>query len=114
MTNSTYTLSTTNRKLSNDYMEINTDDAEAGSILMSLSQQPKSNIKPPSPPPTTTTNTMSIRNLLGKILYIYLFFTLFDDWISILCWNYAGDSDEGVGSSNQYQVSTSDSYDYRI
>ncbi|ORZ08959.1 hypothetical protein BCR42DRAFT_495239 [Absidia repens] len=69
MTNSAYTLPTTTRKHSedtmSDYMEINNDDAEAGSILMSLSQQPKQNTKPSPPPSANSTNTMSIRNLLG-------------------------------------------------
>lgn len=57
-----------------DYMDINTDDAEAGSILMSLSQHsmkvlasattstPTSN----SPASARIASTMSIRNLLGK------------------------------------------------
>ncbi|CAO3600615.1 unnamed protein product [Absidia cylindrospora] len=69
MTNSTYTLPTATRKHSEDnmpdYMEMDNDDAEAGSILMSLSQQPKQNTKPSPPPSSNSTNTMSIRNLLG-------------------------------------------------
>jgi hypothetical protein len=46
-----------------DYMDINSDEAEAGSILLSLSQHSKKHKEAPS---TTTTNSMSIRNLLGK------------------------------------------------
>ncbi|KAI9300260.1 hypothetical protein BJ944DRAFT_30307 [Cunninghamella echinulata] len=66
MTNSLYTHhhppNNKNIKKENErseYMDINADEAEAGSILMSLSQQTK------KPKETSTNNTMSIQNLLG-------------------------------------------------
>ncbi|KAI8337023.1 hypothetical protein BC941DRAFT_426417 [Chlamydoabsidia padenii] len=66
MTKPLYTLSSIKREPSpvpgTDYMDINPDEVEAGSILLSLSQHTKQNKDTKS---TTTTNTMSIRNLLG-------------------------------------------------
>ncbi|SAM03240.1 hypothetical protein [Absidia glauca] len=82
MTHSHHTFASTKGKQSQqegnrpapEYMDINTDDAEAGSILMSLSQHPKkvmtSATKPipssNSPASSRIASTMSIRNLLGE------------------------------------------------
>ncbi|CAO3619241.1 unnamed protein product [Cunninghamella blakesleeana] len=67
MTNSLYTQQQTNIKKENEqsteFMNINADEAEAGTILMSLSQQTK---KTPTIHSLPTTKTMSIRNLLGE------------------------------------------------
>ncbi|CAO3590749.1 unnamed protein product [Absidia cylindrospora] len=64
MTNSVYTLSPIKKEPSTtnapDYMDINSDEAEAGSILMALSQHTKRSER------STTMNTMSIRNLLDN------------------------------------------------
>ncbi|KAI8098636.1 uncharacterized protein BX664DRAFT_319232 [Halteromyces radiatus] len=62
MTNSVYTSSTIKNEQHEDpdYMDINPDEVEAGSILMSLSQHKQHTQQ------TTITNTMSISNLLGN------------------------------------------------
>ncbi|SAM00416.1 hypothetical protein [Absidia glauca] len=63
MTNAIYSVNRDSSSVAGqDYMDINSDEAEAGSILLSLSQHSKKHKETPS---TTTTNSMSIRNLLG-------------------------------------------------
>lgn len=64
MTDSIYSVNRESSSIAGpDYMNINSDEAEAGSILLSLSQQSKQRTEAPS---STITNSMSIRNLLGK------------------------------------------------